>query len=91
MPLAGAEGIANRPPRKASEAALASTKSGVADTTHDPCLADPLRLGRVHLTVSTLDGSIAFYQRALGLQLHDRDGRVATMGAGGEGLLVLVE
>ena len=56
-----------------------------------PRLPDTLRLGRVHLTVSTLDGSIAFYQRALGLQLHDRDGRVATMGAGGEGLLVLVE
>jgi len=65
--------------------------SGVADTTHAPRLPDTLRLGRVHLTVSTLDGSVAFYERALGLQLHDRDGQVATMGAGGEDLLVLVE
>jgi len=56
-----------------------------------PHLPDTLRLGAVHLTVSTLDGSIAFYTRALGLQVHDRDGHVATMGAGGEDLLVLVE
>jgi len=41
--------------------------------------------------VSTLDGSIAFYERALGLQLQARDRQVATMGAGGEDLLVLVE
>ena len=61
----------------------------------DPALAPhlpaTLRLGPVHLTVSHLDGSIAFYERALGLQLHDRDGEVATMGAGGEDLLVLFE
>ncbi|CAN5215371.1 catechol 2,3-dioxygenase [soil metagenome] len=56
-----------------------------------PGLADTLRLGPAHLTVSHLDGSIAFYQRALGLRLHDRNGEVAAMGAGGEDLLVLVE
>jgi catechol 2,3-dioxygenase len=56
-----------------------------------PRLPGTLRLGPVHLTVSHLDGSIAFYERALGLQLHDRDGEVATLGAGGEDLLVLVE
>ncbi|MDQ3723573.1 MAG: VOC family protein [Actinomycetota bacterium] len=54
-------------------------------------LPDTLRLGPIHLTVSTLDGSIAFYERALGLRLHDRDGLVATMGANGEDLLVLTE
>ncbi len=54
-------------------------------------LPGTLRLGPVHLTVSTLDGSIAFYERALGLRLHDRDGAVATIGAGGEDLIVLVE
>ena len=54
-------------------------------------LPDTLRLGPVHLTVSTLDGSIAFYERALGLRLHDRDGAVATMGTGAEDLVVLVE
>ena len=62
-----------------------------ADEEPAPRLPDTLRLGPVHLTVSTLDGSITFYQRSLGLQLHDRDGDVATMGAGAEDLLVLVE
>jgi catechol 2,3-dioxygenase len=56
-----------------------------------PRLPGTLRLGPVHLTVSHLDGSIAFYERALGLQLHDRDGEIATIGAGGEDLLVLAE
>ncbi|MFP5364986.1 MAG: VOC family protein [Thermoleophilia bacterium] len=56
-----------------------------------PRLPDTLRLGPVHLTVSQLDGSIAFYERALGLRLHDRDGEVATMGAGADDLLVLFE
>jgi catechol 2,3-dioxygenase len=61
------------------------------DSALAPRLPDTLRLGPVHLTVSHLDGSIAFYERALGLQLHDRDGDVAVLGAGGEDLLVLVE
>src|ERR687893_1322444 len=56
-----------------------------------PRLPDTLRLGPVHLTVSHLDGSIAFYERALGLRLHDRDGEIATLGTGSEDLLVLVE
>lgn len=62
-----------------------------ADSALAPHLPDTLRLGPAHLTVSTLDGSIAFYERSLGLQLHRRDGDRATMGAGGEDLLVLVE
>ena len=56
-----------------------------------PHLPATLRLGPVHLTVSTLDGATAFYERALGLRVHDRDGRVATMGTGGEDVVVLVE
>ena len=56
-----------------------------------PQLPDALRLGPAHLTVATLGGSVAFYERSVGLQLHDRDGDVATMGAGGEDLLVLAE
>jgi catechol 2,3-dioxygenase len=62
-----------------------------ADPAPVPLLPATLRLGPVHLTVSTLDGATAFYERALGLQLHDRDGAVATMGTGQEDLLVLVE
>jgi catechol 2,3-dioxygenase len=59
------------------------------ETPTTPILPATLRLGPTHLTVSNLDGSIAFYERALGLQLHDRDGDGARMGAGGEDLLVL--
>ena len=62
-----------------------------ADVTRAPQLPDTLRLGPVHLTVSDLDASIAFYERALGLRVHDRDEPLATLGAGGEDLLVLVE
>jgi catechol 2,3-dioxygenase len=65
--------------------------STAADAALAPQLPDTLRLGPVHLTVSNIDPSIAFYERSLGLQLHDRDGEVATLGVGGEDLLVLVE
>src|SRR4051794_33284859 len=54
-------------------------------------LADTLRLGAVHLTVTDLDRSVAFYQDAIGLRVHRREGDVAAMGAGGEDLVVLVE
>jgi catechol 2,3-dioxygenase len=50
-----------------------------------------LRLGAVHLTVTDLDRSVAFYQDAIGLQLHSREGDAAAMGAGGEDLIVLHE
>jgi catechol 2,3-dioxygenase len=54
-------------------------------------LAGTTRLGAVHLTVTNLERSIAFYQDALGLRLHRREDPVAAMGAGGEDLVVLVE
>ena len=56
-----------------------------------PTLPATLRLGPTHLTVSHLDGSLAFYERSLGLQVHRRDDGEAALGAGGEDLLVLVE
>jgi catechol 2,3-dioxygenase len=57
----------------------------------DSPLADTTRLGAVHLTVTDLDRSVAFYQDAIGLRLHRREDPVAAMGAGGDDLLVLVE
>ncbi len=54
-----------------------------------PRLPETLRLGPVHLTVSDLDGSIDFYETALGLRLHERESATASLGAGGEDLLVL--
>jgi catechol 2,3-dioxygenase len=54
-------------------------------------LPDTARLGAVHLVVTDLDRSVAFYQDAIGLRLHRREDPVAAMGAGGEDLLVLRE
>jgi len=63
----------------------------ITETSPAPTLPATLRLGPTHLTVSTLDGSIAFYERSLGLQVHHRVGNTASLGTGGEDLLVLVE
>jgi catechol 2,3-dioxygenase len=49
------------------------------------------RIGRVALTVADLDNQVAFYQQALGFQLHWKEDRRAGLGVGGEDLLVLVE
>lgn len=49
------------------------------------------RMGAVHLTVADLDRSLAYYERQIGLRVHLRDGGRATVGAGGEDLLVLTE
>lgn len=54
-----------------------------------PPLPATLRLGPVHLTVSDIDGSIAFYENALGLQVRHRGNGTASLGAGGEDILVL--
>jgi catechol 2,3-dioxygenase len=61
------------------------------ETPISPTLPATLRLGPTHLEISNLDGSIAFYERSLGLQVHDRDAGSATLGAGDQDLLVLVE
>ena len=52
-------------------------------------LPSTLRLGAVHLTVSDLDRSVAFYEDAIGLRRHRREDSVAAMGTGNEDLLVL--
>jgi catechol 2,3-dioxygenase len=49
------------------------------------------RMGEVHLEVSDLERSTDFYERALGLFVHDRDGSRSVLGTGGEPLLVLYE
>jgi len=51
-----------------------------------------LRLGAVHLTVTDLDRSVAWYQRALGLRVHRHDVDSAALGdGGGEDAVVLHE
>jgi catechol 2,3-dioxygenase len=49
------------------------------------------RVGAVHLSVSDLERSMGWYERALGLRVLRRDGPRATLGTGGPDLLVLVE
>jgi catechol 2,3-dioxygenase len=49
------------------------------------------RMGAVHLTVSDLARSIAYYESAIGLRVHRRDDGRAALGTGGEDLLVLRE
>jgi len=60
-------------------------------TLQQPVLPAALRLGPVHLTVTHLDGSVAFYQRSLGLRVHSQDTGVAHLGDGSEAAIVLHE
>jgi catechol 2,3-dioxygenase len=68
-----------------------------ADVTTGPAaegvstLPQTLRLGAVHLTVTDLDRSVAWYQDALGLRVHRQDVGVAALGDGEEDVLVLHE
>jgi catechol 2,3-dioxygenase len=62
--------------------------------THQPSavpLPATLRMGEVHLTVSDLDRSVAWYQSALGLRVHKLEPAVAELGDGTTTVLVLYE
>ena len=50
-----------------------------------------LRMGEIHLTVSDLDRSVAWYQSALGLRVHELDPPAAKLGDGTTTVLVLSE
>jgi catechol 2,3-dioxygenase len=54
-------------------------------------LAASTRLGPVHLAVTDIERSSAFYGEAIGLSVQGRENGVAALGAGGEALLVLHE
>src|SRR3954447_1986521 len=56
-----------------------------------PTLPATLGLGAVRLTVSDVDRSVAFYQRALGLRVHRHDPTEAELGDGTTTTLVLSE
>ncbi|HYM58234.1 MAG TPA: VOC family protein [Solirubrobacteraceae bacterium] len=68
---------------------MTETDSATTQTTA-PVLPATLRLGPVHLIVTDLDRSVAFYQDAIGLRVHRREDAIAALGAGAEDLLVLV-
>lgn len=67
-----------------------SEMSEMSDTTA-PVLPETLTLGPVHIVVTDLERSIAFYESAIGLQLDSRDDGIARFGAGADVLLVLHE
>jgi catechol 2,3-dioxygenase len=65
--------------------------TSIQTSTQAPVLPASLRVGAVELTVTDLDRSAAFYEHAIGLELHRREDGRAALGAGGEDLLLLVE
>ena len=75
----GAGGTGPRDPEEL-EAGAAPRSSG---------LSSGMTLGAVHLTVSDLGQSVAFYEHEIGLVVRERDGQRASLGVGGVELLVL--
>jgi catechol 2,3-dioxygenase len=53
-------------------------------------IAAATRMGAVHLTVSDLERSLAYYEGTVGLSVRERGEGRALLGAGGEDLLVLI-
>ena len=47
------------------------------------------QMGAISLTVANLDSQLEFYQKALGFQLHWREGNRAGLGSGGKDFLLL--
>ncbi len=56
-----------------------------------PILPAALRLGAVHLTVADLARAVAWYERSLGLRVHQHEPQYAVLGDGTEGVVVLHE
>jgi len=64
---------------------------GASATPAHPQIAPATTVGPVHLTVSDLARSVAYYRETIGLALLAEDGAQISLGAGGRELLVLVE
>ena len=62
-----------------------------AETRTEPSIHPATKIGVVSLRVADLENQLAFYQQALGFQLHWREGNRAGLGAGGADLLRLTE
>jgi len=56
-----------------------------------PEISPQTTVGAVHLTVSDLERSLAYYRSAIGLDVRGRENGRASLGAGDQELLVLVE
>ena len=60
-------------------------------TSAAPALPATLRLGAVRLVVADVDRSVAWYQRALGLRVHEHEAGRAALGDGSEAVVILDE
>src|SRR3954470_15507707 len=63
----------------------------MTSTSATSTLPATLRLGAVHLTVASVENSVAWYQTALGLRVHSHDATTADLGDGTETVIVLHE
>ena len=70
---------------------MARDPNDMTATPQIPTLPATLTLGAVHLTVSDLDRSVAWYQRALGLSVHTLEPAHAALGDGVTTVLELFE
>jgi catechol 2,3-dioxygenase len=77
------------PAAPAHDAVGMSGPAPITGSAARPILPAALRLGAVHLTVSDIDRSVAWYEAALGLRVHRRAGSVAELGDGAEVVVAL--
>jgi catechol 2,3-dioxygenase len=84
-------GMSIPPAARRPDAVDMSQTAPTTDSPAAPVLPAALRLGAVHLTVSDLERSVAWYEAALGLRVHRREGSVAQLGDGTETSVVLRE
>ena len=83
--------MADEQVRPAGEAPRDPEELEAAGGAEDAEISPQTSLGAVHLTVSGLERSLDYYRSAIGLELLERGGGRASLGAGGRELLVLVE
>jgi len=70
---------------------MLQSMSQTETVTPSPTLPATLRLGAVHLVVSSVDRAVDWYQRSLGLRVHAHEPTTAELGDGAETVLVLHE
>lgn len=70
---------------------MTPSPGAASDAPSHPTLPATLRLGPVHLTVTDVARSVAFYEEAIGLRQHGSEPGLAMLGAGEEDLVLLFE
>lgn len=83
--------MSQSPIKSAPETPTAVPDARGAVSAGQPTLPAALRLGPVHLTVTDVDRSVAWYQQALGLRVHSHTPTGAELGGGEETVITLYE